>query len=94
MYYETNDFEQLIQYLASLEKLGFPYVVQRDEQEVEYKQLGFIRKTRKEPVWKIQVVQYVTEESVDNGEESEDLHGGYGEGSEVDGQTEGGNVSD
>jgi hypothetical protein len=90
MYYETNDFEQLIQHLASLEKLGFPYVVQRDEKEVGYKTLGFIRKTKMEPVWKIQVVQYV-EESVDNGENEEDLQGRHDSSGEITSEQETGN---
>jgi hypothetical protein len=91
MRYETSNFEELIQYMASCERLGLFYVVQRDEIETKKSVMGF-GKSKTVPVWRLQVIQYV-EESEEVGEENENLQGRHGEGEEVDGETEGGNGS-
>jgi hypothetical protein len=82
MYYETQNFEELIQYMASCERLGLLYVVQRDILEKKRK-IGFGGSPKFEPVWKLQVIQYVEEEPA-----HEDSEGRPSESEEVDGEEE------
>jgi hypothetical protein len=89
MYYETQNFEEIIQIMASCERLGLLYVVQRDVLK-KRKRIGFGGKEKVEPVWKLQVIQYV-EEVEQSGEEEENIQRRQSEGSEADGETEGGN---
>lgn len=72
MYYETSNFEELIQYMASMEKLGLYYVIQRDTHEVRKGVMGFIKKPKVEPLWKLQVIQY-KEEEVNGETETEEI---------------------
>jgi hypothetical protein len=78
MFYETESFQELVEIMASCERLGLLYVVQKDFVETE-KGFGFMRKTKVQTVYKLQVVQYV-EEVEDNEEVS---HRGQSESEEA-----------
>jgi hypothetical protein len=89
MYYEAKTFEDLIQIMASCERLGLLYVVQKDVVEVAKKRtIGFGGKTKFETVWKLQVIQYV-EEVEENETENENLQGRPSENSSDGAEVEG-----
>lgn len=68
MRYTADSLEDIVQTMASCEKMGLLYVVQRST-ELKKPKIGFGRKPREVPVWVLQV--YIEEESG----ESEDLQG-------------------
>jgi hypothetical protein len=87
MYYEAKTFEDLVQIMASCERLGLLYVVQKDIIEKK-KAIGFGGKSKFETVWKLQVVQYV-EEVEENETENQDLQGRHGQNSSDGAEVEG-----
>jgi hypothetical protein len=82
MYYETKSFQELVEIMASCERLGLLYVVQKDVVAVK-RGLGFMARMKSETIYKLQVVQYVEEESP-----NEDIQGRQSESEETDGETE------
>jgi hypothetical protein len=83
VYFETDSFPELIEIMASCERLGLFYVVQKDIIEV---QKWFGRKADSKIVYKLQVVQYV--EEVEDYEE-ENLQGRPSESSNAQEETGG-----
>jgi hypothetical protein len=77
MYYEAKTFQELIEIMASCERLGLLYVVQKDFLQ---KEKWFGRK-ESQIVYRLQVVQYVEEVE----ENEENLQGRPSE-SECDGE--------
>lgn len=59
MYYETKSFQELLEIMASCDRLGFFYVVQKDVSKK--KKVGFWSKTVEEPIYKLQIIQYLEE---------------------------------
>ncbi|MGG3561611.1 hypothetical protein ABES03_08405 [Neobacillus rhizosphaerae] len=57
MTYEVASFQELIEIMASCERLGLFYVVQKDFQERE----KWFGRTEQKLVYRLQVVQYVEE---------------------------------
>jgi hypothetical protein len=86
MYYEAKNFQELVEIMASCERLGLLYVVQKDIVELKKKTIGFGGKSKFETVWKLQVVQYVEED-----DQNENSQGRPSESEEVDGETTEGN---
>jgi hypothetical protein len=80
MYYEAKNFQELVEIMASCERLGLLYVVQKDIVEVgQRKFIGFNPKPKFETVWKLQVVQYVEED-----DQNENSQGRPSESEEVE----------
>jgi predicted glycosyltransferase len=57
LYYETKFFQEIVELMASCDRLGLMYVVQK-----EYVEKGKWFHKSTEEIYKLQVVQYVEEE--------------------------------
>lgn len=75
MQYMATGFQELVEIMASCDRLGLYYIVQKDYEE-RNKWFGSKKETK--VFWTIKVIQY-SEEVVEDGEET-DSRGGQGEG--------------